>query len=99
MTIKNAARSVLSKSGGSLYVLEITRRTTDKGLFTYKVAQPKQVILANLKRRSVNPHSCSPTKQSCFREVDTALFELFRFWEEPKDTRSQRPFWQARAAN
>lgn len=91
LTIKDAARSVLSEAGRPLSVLEITRRIADKGLFTFKVAQPKHVVLATLKRHSANSHSCSPAKQPCFREVDTTLFELFRFGEEPKSTRSQRP--------
>jgi hypothetical protein len=76
LTIKDAARSVLSEAGESLSVLEITRRIADKGLFTFKVAQPKHVVLATLKRHSVNSHACSPAKQPCFREVDTTLFDL-----------------------
>lgn len=76
LTIKDAARAVLSEAGGALSVLEITRRIADKGLFTFKVAQPKHVVLATLKRHSVNSHSCSPAKQPCFWEVDTTLFDL-----------------------
>ena len=76
LTIKNAARSVLSEAGGSLSAMEITRRIADKGLFTFKVAQPKHVVLATLKRHSINSHSCSPSKQPCFREVDASSFEL-----------------------
>jgi len=99
LTIKDAAKSVLSEAGGPLSVLEITRRIADKGLFTFEVAQPKHVVLSTLKRHSINWHSCCPSKQPCFREVDTTLLELFRFGEEPKNTRSQRPLQQARAAN
>ncbi len=75
LTINKAARAVLSEAGESQFVFEITRRIADKGLFTFKVAQPKQVVLATLKRNSVNSHSCSPSKQPCFREVDTTLFD------------------------
>jgi hypothetical protein len=75
MTIKEAARTILSDAAGPLTALEISRRITEKQLFVFKVANPRSVVLATLKRHSINSHSCSPSKHPCFRQVDNMYFE------------------------
>lgn len=76
MTIKEAARTILSDAAEPLTALEVSRRITEKQLFAFKVANPRSVVLATLKRHSINSHSCSPSKEPCFREVSASSFEL-----------------------
>lgn len=76
MTIKEAARTIISETAEPLTALEISRRITEKGLFTFNVAHPRSVVLATLKRHSVNSHSCSPSRSPCFKEVGIGMFQL-----------------------
>jgi hypothetical protein len=76
MTIKEAARTILQTSGAPMAAVEIAQRIQERGLFSFKVTQPRQVVLATLKRHSINSHSCMPSKQPCFRELSGPVFEL-----------------------
>ena len=76
MTIKAAARTILSDAAEPLTALEVSRRITEKQLFAFKFANPQSVVLATLKRHSINSHSCSSSKEPCFREVSVSSFEL-----------------------
>ena len=76
MTLKEAAQTVLSGTSRPKSVEEILAAIEEKSLFTFKASSPNSVLLACLKRHSVNSHSCTPANLKLFRETSDRQFEL-----------------------
>ena len=76
MTIPQAARSALADAPEGLTPDQILDRIQAGGLYTFKAASPRSVLLSALKRHAINTHHCDPAKDKLFERLDDGRYRL-----------------------
>jgi len=75
-TIHDAVSDVLTEEGRPCTLQEIVEAITARGLYTFKVDDPRGVVRQAIRRRCEGYSNLDRTGQSLFREVEGGKYAL-----------------------